>query len=161
MIFSTKKTLTVIASACFVTTTACEFVAQGGIALTPPRSTLPDSTMRDSVFATVERIAVARGFVRADIAHRNSSRWDRCFVSRTHALTLCGKPRDREVHLLLSQGLGPPKLTSFAQSVRREIADSLRVKFAGSIVRECSWKDERDPEQSGCPALSTPAAKSP
>jgi hypothetical protein len=43
--------------------------------------------------------------------------------------------------------------------VRGALLDSLRTQFGEHSARECKWRYERDPRQSGCPLLSATASR--
>ena len=126
------------------------------IAVAPPPATRLDSAALTAL-AVVERVSIRRGLkphypgegVRAD--RERGER--RCFAERS--LVVCGEVNSPEVQVTISQvmsiGLSP-----WADSIRTELLDSLRVEFGASRVRECKWKWDVTAQRHHCPPLARP-----
>ena len=65
----------------------------------------------------------------------------------------CGKVKDREIQFRLFETMAR-QYTPRADSLRRELLDSLRARFGERSVRECTWQHEHDLKRSGCAASS-------
>lgn len=121
----------------------CDPAKHMAIAVTPAPSADPNATGQ-RVLALVTRIAQRHAlepFEWKEVA------FERCFSKR--GFYMCGKQYQSETHLRLWQvktfGFSPP-----ADSLRRELLDSLRSTFGAQQVRECKWRTAPDPRQSGC-----------
>ena len=123
--------------------TSC--TASRAIALAPSPAAPTDSIARSS-FALVSRLAARRGLVSS-----GGQSWPQCFSRQS--LQLCGKVKDGEVQLRMMQAM-TPRLRPWADSLRQDLLDSLRVEVGAGGVRECRWLLERDDAESGCPTVS-------
>jgi hypothetical protein len=115
-----------------------------------PRATAGGDSLAQAVFATVGRIGARHGLQTVDprgADNQNDEGWQQCFTRPS--LFLCGKVKDREVQFELRQVL-TPRFSPDADSLRRELLDSLRAQFGADRVRECKWQVERDQRRSGC-----------
>jgi hypothetical protein len=65
---------------------------------------------------------------------------------------LCGKVLDGEIQFKVYQSKSA-QFTPWADSLRRELLDSLRVQFGPERVRECEWHAASVASRSGCPPL--------
>ena len=123
--------------------TSC--TAFGALALAPSPAVPTDRIARAS-FPIVARLAGRYG-----LAGAHGQAWPECFSRET--FHLCGKIKDGEVQLRMYQAM-TPHFTPWADSLRRELLDSLRLEVGVSAVRECQWRLERDDARSGCPPLA-------
>ena len=121
---------------------ACDPILTRGIALAPNPATAPDTALRDAL-AVGARVAVRHGLVAFE-SPRDEARWDQCY--RKDWVHLCGRVTDREAQFQLMQS--GFRLTPLADSLRRELTDSLRARFGAEFVHECAWTVEPDRERS-------------
>jgi hypothetical protein len=116
------------------------------IAVAPAPAATLDSVAR-AAFALVERVAARRGLTPQG---QGEALRETCLVRQS--FTLCGQVNGPEVQLSMSQvktiGFSP-----WADSLRTELLDSLRVEFGASRVRECKWKWDGNAQRWGCPPL--------
>jgi hypothetical protein len=131
--------------------TATSCVMTTGIAIAPNPPT-DSATAADRSFSLVERV-IARYGMQAYIApNQRAEAWIRCFAQEFddgRKLILCGKLREREIHLWLREVMNS-RFSPHADSVRGELFDSLRAEFGEQAVRECKWQNEFDSRRSGC-----------
>ena len=137
--------------------TATSCFEQAAVAVAAGSGEDPENTRRDA-FSLVARLASSRG-LRPSFPNNPAQGWAECLAAS--ALVLCGKELDREFQFMLSEAIAAPLsrrgLRGFsprADSLRRELLDSLRARFGATNVRECNWLEERDPRRSGCPPLA-------
>jgi hypothetical protein len=128
---------------------ACDPSTYASFAVAPCGTAGGDSLVQ-AVFATVARIGARRGLQTVEPGgadNRNDEGWQQCLTRPS--LFLCGKVKDGEVQFELRQVL-TPRFSPAADSLRRELLDSLRAQFGADRVRECKWQVERDQRRSGC-----------
>jgi len=131
----------------------CDPVKYASFAVAPDPTVGVDSAGQ-AAFAVAARVATRRGLTRFDPTGpdgRNAEGWKQCFTRSS--LFLCGKVKDREVQFRFYQ-VRTFEFTPTADSLRRELLDSLRVEFGQQRVRECRWEAARDPRRSGCVPLA-------
>jgi len=118
---------------------ACVRIATAFIAITP-RLGVELESERDSAFALVGRILTGRGFSPwvPTLEDRPESRY--CFNKGD--VILCGETTQREIHFALTEMMAS-SLSVGADSLRRELVDSVRVRFGAPQVRECRRRDEK------------------
>lgn len=136
-----------LAALAFVSTaTTCSTLK--AIAVAPAAEASLDSAGRVAI-ALVERVTARRGLKPHDPgeAFRAGREGVICFASR--GLIVCGNVKTPEVQFSLTE-VGSIGFTPWADSVHREVMDSLRVEFGASRVRECEWEAPRR----GCPPLA-------
>ena len=112
--------------------TACDPAKYVKFSVAPPAAVASDSGVRAETFALVTRIGVRNGLRAVAPSGRNDQGWDTCLTRET--LFLCGKASGPEIHFEMRQALSA-RLTPWADSLRREIVDSLRNKFGSGAVR--------------------------
>ena len=115
---------------------ACDTAKYASFAVLAPAPVTADS-IRDNVFATVERLARRRGLEPAgvtDAAGQNPDGWEHCFAKPY--LFLCGKVDGPRFQFELRQFLQGYSLRPANDSLRREVMDSLRSQFGVEIVVE-------------------------
>jgi hypothetical protein len=137
--------------------TATSCFEQAALAIAAGSMGSAEGPRRDA-FSLVARLASRRG-LRPSFPQNPAAGWAECFVASP--LVVCGKEVDREIQFLLREGIAAPLsrrgLRGFsprADSLRRELLDSLRARFGAANVRECNWREARDPRRSGCPPLT-------
>jgi hypothetical protein len=139
------------------TATSCG--VQIGIAVDPKADGNPPDAA-DTVFALVTRIAYRLGLHKEDRPRlRRFAGIQECFVREYDGhggLLLCGKRKDAEVHFVLEETL-TSRFSAQEDSVRLTLLDSLRDRYGTAAVRECKWRYERKPEESGCPLITAAA----
>jgi len=117
---------------------ACVLFTNTFIAITPrPGARL--ETERDTAFAIVERILAKRAFgpwVPVEEEQRTSS----CFM-KDH-IVVCGEMTTTEVHFALTESFAN-SLSLAADTLRRELLDSLRVTFGSQQVKGCERRDDK------------------
>ena len=116
--------------------TACDPMIGSGISVSPSPGV--DSTSLESrVLWTAESVARRHSLRReVDFAHVENNGWKECFHGGQ--LRLCGKASGNTTQLLLTE-FPSFHFSPLAESIRRELADSLRVRFDSQRVRECEW----------------------
>jgi hypothetical protein len=141
----------------FVLCTATSCFQQAALAIAPGSMGNAENTQREA-FSLVARLASKRG-LRPSFPENPAQGWAECFAASP--LVLCGKEIDGEIQFLLSEGIAAPLsrrgLRGFsprADSLRQELLDSLRARFGAANVRQCNWREARDPRRSGCPPLA-------
>ena len=123
---------------------ACDPVQSAAIAIAP-RPEVPVDSARQSALAVVSRVVGRHGL--EPILPPES--WEWCFGKSS--VILCGKVLDLEIQFRLSQWIG---FSPLADSVRRDLVDSLEAHFGERRVRQCEWRQARDRRRSGCPPLA-------
>lgn len=116
---------------------ACDPVAGAGvgIAIAPRPSAAPDSVSQVA-FALAARISMRHGVPAIDPRQTGEEGWGTCF--ERGKFYLCGKQVGSETQFHSWQwGLF---FSPLADSVRRELLDSLRTEFGPSNVRTCNWQ---------------------
>ena len=125
---------------------ACKNLAQTGITFAPhPAYPLDSAAQR--AFAVAEHIARSHGMHSITGESQEVENWRQCFGLVT--LFLCGKVYNGEIQFRMDQ----PHASHFgprADSIRRELVDSLGSRFGRSRVRECRWLVNQTPPGSGC-----------
>ena len=142
-----------------VITVGCDPAKYAAIQVAPETSQGDRAALR--AVGLVSRLAARRGFAPAGVTDAkggNDQGWMLCF-SKSSAW-LCGKIKDREAQFEMRQYL-TSRFSPSADSLWRDIADSLRVHFGEQRVRECRWQAAPDPVAAGCPSLSVPHALPP
>jgi hypothetical protein len=127
--------------------TSC--TAFGAMALAPSPAVNTDSIARAS-FSIVARIAAHHGLTTTELPPDSARGWPRCFTR--DSFFFCGKLKGGEVQWRYYQAM-TPRFTRWADSVRNEVRDSLRLQISAGGVRDCKWHLERDDAKSGCPPL--------
>jgi hypothetical protein len=134
--------------------TATSCFHQAALAIAAGSIASADSTRREA-FSLAARLASRRG-LRPAFPWNPTAGWAECFAA--HPLVLCGKEIDGELQFLLSEGIAAPLsrqglrgFTPRADSLRHELLDSARARFGAAHVRQCDWREARDPRRSGCP----------
>lgn len=132
-----------------------------GIAVSP-RNTANANTMQAAAFDLGARIARRFGLTERNVEQVKLLRAHECFSrSSPTALTLCVKPLDGEAQFWLHEFVRE-SFTPTADSLRRQLLDSLRAQFGHDRVRECSWEFPSDRNRSGClPMGSTNRVRGP
>ena len=123
----------VLALACVAT--GCDPATYAKVSVMPPKVAAWDNGVRAETFALVTRIGVRHGLrpvAPSDASGRNDQGWETCLTRET--LFLCGKASGPEIRFEMRQ-LMRGRLTSWADSLRREVVDSLRTKFGSAAVR--------------------------
>lgn len=118
----------------------CDPAIGAGIAVAPRPGIPPDSVKR-VVYSTARMVAKNHNLVPETAAEDVTNMgWDQCF--RNGGLRLCGKSADGTVQLLIAEF---PRLrfTPRADSLRRELFDSLRTRFDTPFVRRCTWNSHK------------------
>lgn len=128
----------------------CDRYAIAAIAISPNPAVVADSARSDA-FSVAARAAARHGLepFQARGPEANVD-WKECFAKR--GLALCSKLLEHEPQFLIMEY--GTRLSPRADSLRRELLDSLGVRFGAARVRECTWESPRDPRQSGCPPRS-------
>ncbi|HJU70182.1 MAG TPA: hypothetical protein VJ650_18245 [Gemmatimonadaceae bacterium] len=108
------------------------------IAVAPLPDANFDSAAR-TAYALVERVTARRGLEPWDLGQAavGTGRDLTCFSKRS--LLVCGEVNAPEIHFTISE-VKTIGFTPWADSVRTELLDSLRVEFGAVRVRECEWK---------------------
>ena len=133
------RTLLLILVPCLFLT-ACDPAAVEGIAISPQPSVAADSAGQVA-FAVAARIS-ARHDVPALVPLRAGMRgYHACFARDT--FFLCGKRVGGETQFHAWQR-GRFSFSPRADSVIRELLDSLRSEFGSSNVRTCEWRPAED-----------------
>ena len=142
-----------LAAVAFVSiATVCSTGAGIAVSLVPGANL--DSAAR-TAYALAARVTARRGLTPYDPPEVNrAGREMTCFAKRS--FLICGQVNPPEVQFSISQrGSG---FSPWADSVRAELRDSLRVEFGAFRVWECKWQTQRDTTggrpQWGCPPLS-------
>ena len=123
--------------------TSC--IVERGIAVTPAESTPIDSTLQQAV-ALIRRIGERNGLNPYTDPYQSQEHFALCMAHETYFL--CLKSRHAEVQFRIYQSMA--RFTARADSLNRELVDSLRVAFGPAHVRDCDWRLERPPQESGC-----------
>jgi hypothetical protein len=129
---------------------ACDPGGFAAIQLVPRPAVGVDSAAH-AAFALAARLAARRGLAPIDrgVAQGNNDEgWRACHTRGS--LFVCGKVRGREVQFILRQ-MG--RLSPTADSLRRELVDSLGAEFGAERVRGCRWVNREAPG-SGCAPLA-------
>jgi hypothetical protein len=138
---------------CVCTATSCAKIT--GIAIAPS-PTSDSAGVADKAFRLLERVTGRRGMQAYVDPYQGQDAWIKCFAqSLEHGrkFVLCGKLKDHELQLRLFED-ETVSFTPRADSMRRELLDSLRAEFGEQAVRECVWRIDRDPQRSGCPSVA-------
>ena len=127
------RTLILLVFAC--TIIGCDPAKYAKFSVAPTAVAASDSSARAETFALVTRIGMRNGLRMvgpADAAGHNDQGWETCLTRET--LFLCGKVSGPEIQFEMRQGMSA-RFTPWADSLRREIVDSLRSKFGTAAVR--------------------------
>lgn len=120
----------------------CTPTFSSGIAVAPAPAASADR-VRNAAFTLVTRMATRFGLEPS----RSGKRDVRCF-SRS-AVTLCARALDREAHFRIHE-FARGRFSPRADTLRRELLDSLRAAFGERRVRECDWDVVSDGRLLGC-----------
>ena len=115
-----------------------------GISVAPQPAVLTDS-LREQGFIVASQVATRHRLDFRD--NRSDQGFRECFSDA--ALSLCGKSTRRGIEFLLSEG-GAMRFSLRADSVRIDLLSGLRARFGTQAVRECSWGQAPNPQESGC-----------
>jgi hypothetical protein len=118
-----------------------------GIAVTLAESMSVDSALTQTV-ALTRRLGGSRGLHPYTDPYQSQNRFALCMAHDTYFL--CVKSKDGEVQFRIYQSMA--HFTAQADSLNRELVDSLRMAFGATHVRDCDWRLERPPKESGCRA---------
>jgi hypothetical protein len=127
-------------------------MAQTGIAIAPQPTSRLDSAAHGAE-GVVDDIARYHGMVAVQGADQGFENWKQCYAKVNFNFVICGKLYNNEVQFRIYQahvarfGVG-------ADSIRREVLDSLVSRFGGSQVRECRWIVRSSAPGSGCAPAS-------
>lgn len=149
-----RRMMKAIACGVCLVLTACDPIPSFGIALTP-QPALTEAA-RESAFALARDVATRHGlrpFVRVDAVEQA---WHACFGPTKPSFSICTRATDRDVQFQVYQAL-TFRLDPLADTVRHELADSLRARFGDAQVRECRWTAHPDHRQAGCPQVASPS----
>ena len=149
------RMLALVALVLVSTATSC--ITSTGIAISPIPA-LDSSSVVERTFALVQRVGVRRGMQPYTAPDEREEGWMRCFaqeLTQNRKLQLCGKLKDHQVHLRLSEIMAS-RFSPHADSVRAELLDSLRAEFGAPALRECEWRYEYDSRRSGCSLSAQP-----
>ena len=139
-----------------VASMATSCVTTTAIAVNLGPDSVTDSVAAD-VSALVERIVARHGFGAEPGGAGHNRCWARRRVRESQGrqtdLYLCESRRAPELQFQLDQVM-TTRLTPIGETIRRELLDSLRVRYGASAVRECRWTYDRDRARSGCPPLT-------
>ena|SRR5947209_5830207 len=133
-----------------VVCTATSCTRTTGIAVRPSVS-LDSGSLADTAFALVARLSKQHELTPYTVAGLSEEGLNTCY-SRSYddkQLLLCGKTKDGEVQFMLREYM-TSQFTPHADSLRNALLDSLRAHFGEQSARECKWRFERNPKQSGC-----------
>lgn len=143
------RALYVVLNLCCLATSGCDPATGAALAAAPPPAVASDSA-GSMAFALARRVAQRHGLKPVHRGELGGQGWQECFARS--AFVFCGKLHDKEVQFLFFQSFrihfGP-----LADSVRRELRDSLRAEFGPSRVHDCDWRVASDPRGSGCRPL--------
>jgi hypothetical protein len=123
--------------------TSC--IVTRGIAVTPAESMPVDSALTQTVELT-RRLGGFRGLHPYTDPYQSQNHFALCMAHDTYFL--CVKPKDGEVQFRIYQST--PRFAPWADSLNHELMDSLRTMFGAAQVRDCGWRLERAPRESGC-----------
>ena len=112
-------------------------------AVTPTPTVSLDSAQK-LAFAAAARVAVSHGLRPTDVARADAG-WSACFARES--LFFCGKPGEGEIQFRMWQWV---RLSPLADRLGRDFLNDLSSAFGPGQVRECNWKEQRDPARSGC-----------
>jgi hypothetical protein len=112
---------------------------------------LDSTSLADTAFALVGWVSRQHGLVQRSPAELGlDDDLTMCFVeSDENSIELCGKDKHGEVQFMLRY-VRASALIPHADSLRRVLLDSLRIRFCDRAVRECEWEFQRRPAESGC-----------
>ena len=113
-----------------------------------PQPALPSSVVRDSAFDLAARVARQHGLVAAQ--DDNTPGLYECHW-RDH-LSLCVKSIDTYVAFRMVEPMRP-RWSAYADSVRRELVDSLRARYGADAVRNCRIRLTGKPREFTCSPL--------
>ena len=120
------------------TATVCSTNAGIAVALAPGANL--DSSAQIA-YALAARVTARRGLTAYDPGEViRAGREMTCFAKES--FRICGQVNAGEVQFTVSQG--GAGFTPWADRVRTELRDSLRVQFGAFRVWECKWKAQRD-----------------
>ena len=150
-----RRTISLVVLILVCTATSCVTITAIAVA---PEPTADIERAAQTVLGLVARIATRRGLEPFEAPDREEEGWRSCFAKQgirdpdrlTTDLFVCGKVKDREIQLKLFQVM-TSRLTPRADSLRRELLDSLSAEFGEPAVRECEWENDHDRRRSGCP----------
>jgi len=138
--------------ALIATAAACDPTIGSGIAVAPTPAVGP-ATLERNVRHTAENVARRNGMEPEDDPdHVEDNGWVQCF--HRGGLRLCAKTVGASTQLLLTQ-FPTFHFTPWADSVRRELLDSLRARFGPDGVRECEWNTRTNACADAHPTRST------
>ena len=115
---------------------ACEPIAAAGISVAPRPGTSAES-VKGPAFATAELVArMYQMTEETNAEHVTQQGWQECF--NRGPVQVCGKSTDSAIQFLI-RDFPHRHLTPWADSLRRELFDSLRARFDTQFVRPCEW----------------------
>jgi hypothetical protein len=123
--------------------TSC--VVERGIRISPPEAVPLDSALSRTV-ALTQRIGARYGLNPYTDPYQSQEHFALCMAHESYFL--CVKSTDREVQFRIYEA--SRRFTTLADSLNRELTDSLRRMFGPARVRACEWRLERPPNPSGC-----------
>src|SRR6476660_853451 len=123
--------------------TSC--ISERGIAIAPPESVPVDSALAQTVGLT-QRFGGSHGLHPYTDPYQSQEHFALCMAHETYFL--CLKSRDGAVQFRIYQST--PRFSAWADSLNRELVDSLQTMFGAARVRDCDWRLERAPQESGC-----------
>lgn len=116
-----------------------------GIAVTPAESMPVDSALTRTIELT-RRLGESRGLHPYTDPYQSQEHFALCMAHDIYFL--CVKSKDGEMQFRIRQS--GTHFTAGADSLNRELVDSLRVAFGAAHVRDCDWRLEAPPRESGC-----------
>jgi hypothetical protein len=127
-----------------VTCLATSCIEVRGIAISPGEGAPLDSALARAV-ALTQRLGTHHGLTPYTAPEQAHEQYALCVAHES--LFVCVKTKGREVQL---RSYAAPRFSAWGDSLYRELLDSLRGTFDSARVRECNWRIERSPRQSGC-----------
>ena len=127
-------------SVCLVT--ACDPAYSIHLAALPARRPQDDSLSRGGL-AMVAHVATRHGLAPIAPPEEDTYQWTHCFAER--GITLCAKSDSNQMEVYLWQFRAVRKFGATAERLRRELLDSLAVRFGSGAIRECDTKYEETP----------------
>jgi hypothetical protein len=139
-----------VAPALVILTAATTCADDAAIAVAPGPAANVESAS-DRAFAATGAVAGRHRLEPFVASNQAEERWRQCFIRET--FILCGKVNAPEVQFYMYQSR-TTRFTPWADSVRREMLDTLRTEFGESRVRECEWERWPEERRSGCLILA-------
>ena len=127
-------------SVCLVA--ACDPAYSIHLAALPARRPQDDSLSRGGL-AMVAHVATRHRLSRIAPPEEDTYQWTDCFAER--GITLCAKADSNQMEVYLWQFRAFRKFGATAEGLRRELVDSLVVRFGSGAIRECDIKYEETP----------------